>query len=1337
VAATKEKNEVVGEQLAATLRDALVGYYLGQLVPNDDDMEPYRSRLQSVDDLYDFLLLDTQVSYKVKTAGVAQAIKSIQQYINRITLNLEPGLSTTPEENENWSEFANRYGYWAANQQLKIYPEVYIDPTLRLGKTDLFFQLESVLNQGKLDEDTVQRAVLGYLNNFEDISNLDVLSGYQTGVDIGQDKLYFVAKTRSQPYAYYWRSLDMTQGESDTLNLFPSAWSAWKKINLPLEAAEPRTVRPVLLNNRLYISWVENSEETEEGSKRVSGFSTKLQLANLKFDGSWSTPNTVRQTQTIQKDQMTDLIAVMDSSGVEDKLVLVAYTSKIGIDEATGFYDFDVVFTYVCDSMLMEFTDFPPSNNTLTDADYYGSKLVWFYSHELANLYPEDPPQFPDTDEGKLARAYARRDAARELILYPYVNNTEQIIADNTLISGAESGVSGSVGKGTITHDISFMEGDVNKLSVIANFKDFNYFSSQISEANNLDTILFGIWIWTEGKDDDDSILSLGSLCNLAYRAYSADGTLQGTESFPEDGAGTVSATLTLSPGYEIFIQSGFSLFKKNDDFGSMNDPGGRYTAKYYVGKRFRPLLQNKRYDKVAYIQFPEKYANNNHGTIRLNTLFAKELISRAYKGIDYVLDWTAQNISEPPVTEVSSVVPIDFSGANGIYFWELFFHMPYLVAWRLNIEQRYAEATTWLNYIFNPNESLNQPELLAGKPRYWNSRPLCSEEDLLNRGLVQPSDPDAIAESDPVHYQKSIFRFHVQNLIDEGDKEYRQLSPTSRTVARLSYATAGALLGSRPDIQMASTWQTRSLQDVADNSRSERRLLEMETMSLPMLPVTHDASVTNQDNDLFLDPFNSKLTLLWDTLEQRLYNLRHNLSIDGKELSSQLYDTPIDPMALQSKRYQRVVALRNAGASKFVVPNYRFAPMLNKAMSGVETLIQFGSTLLSLLERKDGLNFDRFQMNQQLSMYGFTINLQEQAIQMSEAELESSAVGREMAMQRYQHYKTLYDENVSNTEKEVIGLQAGAADAIVAAQTMRTAAAIMDLMPNTFGLAVGGMNWGAPLNAMAESVMIHHHSQNAKAESLSVSESYRRRRQEWEIQYQQAELEMSAIDKQIQVQQRQVQAAKTQLKQIETEYAHAQTLLDYFSSRFTNENLYTWMTSQLSSVYLKAYDAVMSMCLTAEAAWQYEIGQFDSKFMQPGCWNDVYQGLLVGETMKLALVQMDQAFMYQNSRRQEITKTISLKKHDSNAFDRLKTSGEMEFSFTEELHFVPDFNNLTNRRIQTVAVSLPALLGPYQDICATLTQVNSTIDGTVGTDTKQIVLSHGMQDGGMFTLNY
>lgn len=94
---------------------------------------------------------------------------------------------------------------------------------------------------------------------------------------------------------------------------------------------------------------------------------------------------------------------------------------------------------------------------------------------------------------------------------------------------------------------------------------------------------------------------------------------------------------------------------------------------------------------------------------------------------------------------------------------------MPFLVAWRLNIEQRLQESTEWLHFIFNPLEDEYQSVRHAGKPRYWNSRPITDRPPIMVRSLTEPTDPDAIAASEPIHYRKAVFRFYVKNLMDQG----------------------------------------------------------------------------------------------------------------------------------------------------------------------------------------------------------------------------------------------------------------------------------------------------------------------------------------------------------------------------------------------------------------------------------------------------------------------------------------------------------------------------------------------------------------------------------------
>ncbi|NUR90360.1 MAG: hypothetical protein HOY71_40315, partial [Nonomuraea sp.] len=55
----------------------------------------------------------------------------------------------------------------------------------------------------------------------------------------------------------------------------------------------------------------------------------------------------------------------------------------------------------------------------------------------------------------------------------------------------------------------------------------------------------------------------------------------------------------------------------------------------------------------------------------------------------------------------------LDFQSGNGIYYWEVFFHATVLIAQALNNAQRFEEARTWYEYVFDPTQ-----------PRYWRFLP-------------------------------------------------------------------------------------------------------------------------------------------------------------------------------------------------------------------------------------------------------------------------------------------------------------------------------------------------------------------------------------------------------------------------------------------------------------------------------------------------------------------------------------------------------------------------------------------------------------------------------------
>ena len=137
----------------------------------------------------------------------------------------------------------------------------------------------------------------------------------------------------------------------------------------------------------------------------------------------------------------------------------------------------------------------------------------------------------------------------------------------------------------------------------------------------------------------------------------------------------------------------------------------------------------------------------------------------------------------------------LDFHGASGIYYEELFFHAPFLIAQTLNTAQKFEEAKMWYEFIFDPTQ--------VGSP--WNYLPFRTttedghfliDQNQIKRYLDDPFDPHAIAALRPTAYQKAIVMSYIDNLLDWGDMLFRQYTAESIDEARMLYTLASDLLG-------------------------------------------------------------------------------------------------------------------------------------------------------------------------------------------------------------------------------------------------------------------------------------------------------------------------------------------------------------------------------------------------------------------------------------------------------------------------------------------------------------------------------------------------------------
>ncbi|MCG6984144.1 MAG: hypothetical protein LJE61_02930, partial [Thiocapsa sp.] len=134
--------------------------------------------LKRADDLFDLFLIDVEMSPCMQTSRIVQATASVQLFVQRVIMNLEPGLSITADGAAQW-EWMKNYRVWEGNRQVFLYPENWIQPELRDDKTPFFEELETELLQSDLTEASAETALLHYLEKLHEIARLQPCGMYR------------------------------------------------------------------------------------------------------------------------------------------------------------------------------------------------------------------------------------------------------------------------------------------------------------------------------------------------------------------------------------------------------------------------------------------------------------------------------------------------------------------------------------------------------------------------------------------------------------------------------------------------------------------------------------------------------------------------------------------------------------------------------------------------------------------------------------------------------------------------------------------------------------------------------------------------------------------------------------------------------------------------------------------------------------------------------------------------------------------------------------------------------------------------------------------------------
>ncbi|MFY9488418.1 MAG: neuraminidase-like domain-containing protein, partial [Solirubrobacterales bacterium] len=243
------------DRLRQRQRDALVAHVM------------HTENFERVEQLFEYFLIDPGMEPVVQTSRIRLAIASLQIFIQRCLLNLEPKVSPATINSDQW-QWMKRYRVWEANRKIFLYPENWLEPEFRDDKTHLFTELEGALLQGDVSSDLVEDAFLTYLKKLDELARLDIVAMHiEDDPDPARNRLHVFGRTFSEPHKYFYRRYEH------------QAWTAWEPVPVEIEGDH---LAPVIWRERMYLFWVTFREHSRAPSPSSSDpVVTNLKLANI------------------------------------------------------------------------------------------------------------------------------------------------------------------------------------------------------------------------------------------------------------------------------------------------------------------------------------------------------------------------------------------------------------------------------------------------------------------------------------------------------------------------------------------------------------------------------------------------------------------------------------------------------------------------------------------------------------------------------------------------------------------------------------------------------------------------------------------------------------------------------------------------------------------------------------------------------------------------------------------------------------------------------------------------------------------------------------------------
>ncbi len=1248
--------------------------------------------LKNSNQLYEKFLIDVEMAPCMQISRLKQAISSVQLFVQRCLMGLEPDVALTEDSAKEW-KWRKYYRVWEANRKVFLYPENWIEPELRDDKSPFFEDLENELLQDEVREDTVEAALLDYLYKLEEVARLDIVGMYEQMPEDSSDTyvLHVFGRTINTPYIYYYRKW-----------IDRKYWTAWEGVDLDIEGDH---LLPVIWNRRLYLFWpiFRPGAEINKGSSEVNE-TIDIHMAWSHYDnGKWHPKKVTERVYSLlefinfklhittrEPDQEFLVSEMISSRHVDQKplhIVLKPLPPENTFDLRIGLYVAIPDFNKFCGRFRFLELIF---SNCQSEVELLYVKYESYKSLKNTNLDFQKVLPPPNTYVNGMQFLEEPLDTDDNLRLWKdSVSSRNQNINNKTPIVLRET---------------------PGKYQLL--------YSHQKAHFTYADPFFY--------KDKKRTFFVYPAKLRRTSR-------------------GEAYYILAFKPFYHRFVCSFIQHLNRYGIDGLLNPPSH--------SELFR--------QQGNYTGFFDEYSPSH---------FVLKKPSYPIEDIDF-----------------------SFGGSYSQYNWEIFFHIPLLIADRLSQNQRFEEAMKWYHYIFDPTETQ------GGKPpgRYWKLRPFyepyqeengkpkrihdlmrllngkdVEQENLVDEWEKDPFKPHLIARRRTGAYMKTVVMKYLDNLIAWGDMLFRRDTMESNVEAAQLYILAAEILGDRPAAISAKNNQRKSLifseleelgLDVFSNAELENLLPE--SPSIPLSTSGKTETLTLPSILYFCIPNNAELLEYWNKVEDRLFKIRNCMNIKGVVRQLPLFQPPIDP-ALLVRAAAAGLDLGSVLNDLYAPsPHYRFQVMLQKATELCAEVKSLGASLLSALEKKDAEELSVLRAGHEKKLLEVIKSVKEKNKEETVQSRESLDKTSDMVSQRNTYYSELKKKGLNSNESEELSKLRDAQSWQQMERMTEIGAAVAHAVPQETitktGIEVtfGGRHAGSVVQAAGKLIGMLGILKSYEANRNRIQGGNLRREDGWQFQIDSTAIEKEQINKQIAAADIRKEIAEKDLNNHIVQIDNSKTVETYLRNKFTNKQLYSWMISRISTVYFQSYQLAYDIAKQAEKAYCYELGLDDSNFIQFGYWDSLKKGLLSGEKLYHDLKRMEMAYLENNKREYELTKHISLALLDPIALLQLRETGECYISIPEAL-FDLDHPGHYMRRIKTISLTIPCVTGPYTNVSATLTLQSNRIRKKTSMSTKtseykwdgdfeddrfnynlggiqSIATSSGQNDSGLFELNF